>query len=69
MVYNNISKIRRIYWYALRLSGFKQLSWNKQFEADVWCRGPNSPYTIGRIEELCNGGVRLVWPNSLTLVS
>jgi trans-aconitate methyltransferase len=45
-----------MYWYALRLFGLKQLSWNKQFEANVWCRGPNSPYTTARVEELCNGG-------------
>lgn len=48
--------LRRIYWRLLRIVGFKQLSWDKQFEANVWCHRPRSMHTIEKVIELCNGG-------------
>lgn len=48
--------LRRVYWRLLRAIGLKQLSWDKQFEAGVWCRRPRSPKTIQHVEELCRGG-------------
>ena len=50
---------KRIYWRLLRALGCSQSSWDKQFEAGVWDRGPRSPHTVERVVKLCHGG-RLV---------
>ncbi len=47
---------QRLYWRGLRFLGMERLSWNKQFQAGVWCRYPRNPDTIARITELCRGG-------------
>jgi cyclopropane fatty-acyl-phospholipid synthase-like methyltransferase len=52
----NRSILKRLYWRLLRAFGFKQLSWDKQFEAGVWCNGQRSLHTIRKVKELCNGG-------------
>lgn len=51
------SILKRIYWRILRASGFKRLSWDRQFVAGVWCRRPRSPHTVRRATELCCGGL------------
>lgn len=48
--------LQRVYWRLLRIAGFKRLSWDRQFEAGLWCRGMCSHLTIQRVTELCNGG-------------
>lgn len=53
------NSIQRVWWRFLRLLGMEKLSWDKQFEAGIWCRGPRSPETLKRVQELCRGG-RLV---------
>ena len=50
---------QRIYWRILRELGLKEASWDKQYRAGVWCRGPNCPDTVSRVTALCRGG-RLV---------
>ena len=49
----------KLYWRVLRAIGFRQLSWNKQFDAGRWTRGDIAPETRTLVTELCNGG-RLV---------
>ena len=50
---------KRVLWKLARLAGLKRLSWDQQFEAGVWCRGPRSAHTLELVIKLCAGG-RLV---------
>lgn len=53
---SNKNIIQRAWWRLLRLLGMKKLSWDKQFEAGVWCRHPRNSDMLKRVAELCHGG-------------
>ena len=57
--YGKNTLFQRAYWRLLRFLGFQRLSWDKQFQAGVWSRGPCNQHTIDLVSKLCNGG-RLV---------
>ena len=40
----------------LRACGFKRFSWDKQYEAGVWCRSPSNEDTHDYVVNLCQGG-------------
>ena len=54
--YKKNTLFQRAYWRLLRLLGFQRLSWDKQFQAGIWSRGPCNQATIERVAELCKGG-------------
>jgi SAM-dependent methyltransferase len=45
----------KAYWWALRALGLKRASWDRQFEAHIWDRGPRSPVTTELVVDLCHG--------------
>ena len=51
---NNI--FQRAWWRLLRVFQLDKLSWDKQFEAGVWCRGPQCPETLKLVQQLCKNG-------------
>lgn len=51
-----IAYIRRLWWRALRLVGLAQLSWDRQYLAGVWDRGPRSVHTVELVAALSKGG-------------
>ena len=54
--YRQFGILKRVYWRLLRACGFQQLSWDKQYEAGVWCRNPSNQDTIDYVTNLCQGG-------------
>jgi SAM-dependent methyltransferase len=52
-------RLFRTWWRALRFFGLAKLSWDQQYQAGVWDRGPRSRHTVDLVSTLCAGG-RLV---------
>src|SRR2546430_3291140 len=50
------SIIQRFCWRGLGVVVFYRYSWNKQFDAGLWCRGQRNPHTLSRVADLCSGG-------------
>jgi 2-polyprenyl-3-methyl-5-hydroxy-6-metoxy-1,4-benzoquinol methylase len=48
--------LKRTYWRLLRLLGFEESSWDMQFNAGIWSRGPQSPHTIDLVQKYAKGG-------------
>ncbi|MGA1194588.1 MAG: class I SAM-dependent methyltransferase [Kiritimatiellia bacterium] len=46
----------KVYWRLLRLFRLHKTSWDRQFQAGLWCRGPRCPHTVRKAAELCQGG-------------
>src|SRR6266850_2395498 len=51
--------LKRVYWRALRFAGWKQESWDKQYEEGVLSPRVRSPHTIVTVAALCKGGTLL----------
>jgi trans-aconitate methyltransferase len=50
------NSIEKAYWRLLRLFRLHKTSWDRQFKAGIWCRGPRCPHTVRKAAELCRVG-------------
>lgn len=48
--------LQKVYWRLLRVMNLRQRSWDLQFQAGMWCRGPRCPHTVEKAFALCGGG-------------